>query len=253
MKKFSGLFFCVLALAGCSDPSSRIRGEVLAGCIKSGNSKSLCFCAFDKLEAEYGDQLTNSAPSQLLSSFARSLQECHTGQTSLSASEGAASKALEEAFDRSATRPVTLATDAREADAHVAVGSVAQQALNAAINDQVHIRTRYGGGNEYRDGRKIIETDVNGDASPDAIVLYTIEGAGAGNAVVQTLALFFENHGNYSAQDSAIVDGATDIALSNDGTVIVTSLMHGPDDPDCCPTIESTTQYRIEGTQRLPR
>lgn len=252
MKRFSSLFFCVLVLAGCSDPHSRIRGEFLAGCLQGGASKSICSCTFDKLAVEYGDQLENTAPSQLISSMTRSAQECRTGQTSSTSSQSAADKSIEEAFNRALSKPITLPGNTRGVDAHIANSSQAQLALDAAINDQVHLRVRYGGGSEYRDGRKIIETDLNGDASPDAIVLYTIEGAGGGNAVVHTLALFFENHGNYSAQDSTIVDGASDIALGGDGTVIVTSLMHGPNDPDCCPTIESTSKYRIEGNQLLP-
>ncbi|MBV6823109.1 hypothetical protein KUF73_09230 [Pseudomonas sp. PD9R] len=46
-------FFTVLFLAGCSDPNKEARGQFLAGCVQSGVSKSICSCAFEKLEEKY--------------------------------------------------------------------------------------------------------------------------------------------------------------------------------------------------------
>jgi hypothetical protein len=252
MKKAICLFFCLLVMTGCSDPQSKFRGEFLAGCIKSSGNKNLCKCQLEKLESQHGDQLATIAPSQLLQLVANAALECRTGNTSEAASQKPATDSYKTALMQALTAPNST-TSTRSGSSTPAINETApSQALETAISEQVHIRTKYAGGSEYRYGRKIIEADFNGDQFADAVVLYTVEGAGAGNAIVTTLALFFGNQENYFAQGSTVVDGASDIALSDDGSILVTSLMHGPDDPDCCPSMKSTIQYRVEGNQILP-
>lgn len=253
MKRLVSLFFCVFALAGCSDPHSKIRGEFLAGCIQSGTSKSICTCAFEKVENHYGAQLENTAPAQVSPFIAQSMLECRNEQSSSKASPTAATDNFKTAFMQ-AMAPSNPATPSDKAANDSAVGTdvnASLKALDKVIAEQVNLRTQYGGGAEYRDGRKVIETDFNRDGSPDAAVLYTIEGAGGGNASVKTLQLFLGNQGSYVAEGSTIVDGASDITLGGDGSVLVHSLMHGPDDPDCCPSIRSSVRYRVEGNQLL--
>ena len=46
----------VLAMAGCSNENSQIKGEFLSGCLQGGTSKTICSCAYDKLESHYSDE-----------------------------------------------------------------------------------------------------------------------------------------------------------------------------------------------------
>lgn len=124
-----------------------------------------------------------------------------------------------------------------------------QRKLDSAVNQMIERQIAADGGAEYLAGRKILEADFNGDRSPDAVVLYTIEGAGGGNSAFHTLQLFLGNQDNYVAQGSVVVDGATDIALSSASDIVVTSLTHSPDDPDCCPSMKSTLRYHVDGNQ----
>lgn len=53
---FSKIIFVSLSLAfiaGCSDANKEVRGQFLAGCVQGGVSKSICSCAFEKLEEKY--------------------------------------------------------------------------------------------------------------------------------------------------------------------------------------------------------
>lgn len=53
MKSVVLALFAIVALAGCSDENSKVRGEFMAGCIKGGAGKSICACTFEKLEKAY--------------------------------------------------------------------------------------------------------------------------------------------------------------------------------------------------------
>lgn len=48
--------FALFFMSGCSDENKEVRGDFLAGCVQSGASKSICSCAFEKLEEKYTPQ-----------------------------------------------------------------------------------------------------------------------------------------------------------------------------------------------------
>ncbi|HEJ4043540.1 hypothetical protein LER27_13950 [Pseudomonas aeruginosa] len=56
MKSIVIALFAIVALAGCSDENSKVRGEFMAGCIKGGAGKSVCACTFEKLEKAYSPE-----------------------------------------------------------------------------------------------------------------------------------------------------------------------------------------------------
>lgn len=73
----------LVALAGCSDENSQIRGQFISGCMQSGASKSICSCMFGSLEKIYSPTemkaLNNqySAPSkQLVKDLMASAMAC---------------------------------------------------------------------------------------------------------------------------------------------------------------------------------
>lgn len=108
------------------------------------------------------------------------------------------------------------------------------------------------GGDEYKDGRQIIFADLNNDGIKDAVVLYTIEGQGGGNGYFQTLAAFIGNSAGWDFRGKAVVGkGVQDIQVVDPQTVKLTVLSVGPDDADCCPSVQSTENYKWDGTTFL--
>jgi len=60
---------------------------------------------------------------------------------------------------------------------------------------------------EYKENRKIIYGDVDGDGRKDAVVQYTLEGAGGGNSWGQNLVVFLNKKGVYKASGDKTVGG----------------------------------------------
>ncbi len=60
---------------------------------------------------------------------------------------------------------------------------------------------------EYREARKIVYGDVDGNSTKDAVVRYTLEGAGGGNSWGQNLAVFLNKKGVYKMSGDETVGG----------------------------------------------
>lgn len=79
----------------------------------------------------------------------------------------------------------------------------AQANLQKAIAN--HINKVREDASEYSKARKIVYGDVNGDGTKDAVVEYTLEGAGGGNSWGQNIAVFLNQKGVYKmAADEAV-------------------------------------------------
>lgn len=124
--------------------------------------------------------------------------------------------------------------------------------LAASADRMIASEIAQDGGNEYKDGRQIIFADLNNDGVKDAVVLYTIEGQGGGNGYFQTLAAFIGNSAGWDFRGKAVVgNGVQDMQVADPQTVRLTVLSVGPDDADCCPTVQSTENYKWDGTTFL--
>lgn len=125
--------------------------------------------------------------------------------------------------------------------------------LKLAIDRHVEAETSRDGGAEYPDARTVLLTDLNGDSYTDAAVLYSIEGQGGGNGSFQTLAAFYADNtgsGEWTYQGSTVVFGAgTGISSSLYRKISVSTLVHGPDDANCCPSVEGAQVYTWLGNQ----
>lgn len=53
MKAKIAVVLSLLAVAGCSDENSKLRGQFISGCIQGGGNKPICACTFKKLEEKY--------------------------------------------------------------------------------------------------------------------------------------------------------------------------------------------------------
>lgn len=90
--------------------------------------------------------------------------------------------------------------------------------------------------------------DLDGDGAGDGVIVIESDPGGSG--------VFFDLVGvlNRASQpltlapvplgDRVEVNGLT---LDDDGTVNVSVVKHGPDDPQCCPTLHVTLRYRLAG------
>ncbi|NIK63506.1 hypothetical protein [Xanthomonas cannabis] len=126
------------------------------------------------------------------------------------------------------------------------------EVINAAIADA---SKRADGATEYKEARKIVEGDLTGDGKPEVVALYTLEGSGSGNGAGGYLAAFQRKDGpQLQLVGTTSVSGygvaAQKVSLK-DGTVHVTLLVPGPDDPACCPSTEEESLYVFHGGKWL--
>ncbi|WP_386340552.1 hypothetical protein O4D10_02100 [Xanthomonas citri pv. citri] len=111
------------------------------------------------------------------------------------------------------------------------------------------------GASEYKDARKSVEADLTGDGKPEMVLLYTLEGQGGSNGAGSYLAAFQrEESGQLHLVSTTSVAGLGMAAQGlhvEDGTAYVTLLVPGPDDPDCCPSMEEQALYVLHGSKWL--
>ena len=93
--------------------------------------------------------------------------------------------------------------------------------------------------------------DLNGDGVGDAAVILA-ENSGGSGVFVYLVAVI--------NQDGTPVNVATQLlgdrvdlksVIIKDGEIVVNMITQGPDDPFCCPTMEVTQSYRLEGDQLI--
>ncbi|KAA0943832.1 hypothetical protein FQ186_29490 [Pseudomonas sp. ANT_H14] len=149
---------------------------------------------------------------------------------------------------------VTPTARPAEPAAHVesTVQALVPSDLAASADRMIASEIAQDGGDEYKEGRQVIFADLNNDGIKDAVVLYTIDGQGGGNGYFQTLASFIGNSAGWDFRGKAVVgNGVQDIQVVDPQTVRLTVLSIGPDDADCCPSVQSTENYKWDGTTFL--
>jgi hypothetical protein len=125
-------------------------------------------------------------------------------------------------------------------------------ALDAAVDREIGSEIAKDGGDEYKDARQILLTDLNGDGTNDAVVLYTIEGQGGGNGYFQSLATFYSSPGGWVHRGKLVVgQGVQSVEVSGPQTLRVKVLTVGPDDANCCPSVESIQKFTWNGATFL--
>jgi len=89
--------------------------------------------------------------------------------------------------------------------------SAADKVIEAHISKEAKSQ----GAAEYREARKVIFGDVDGDGDQDAVAQYTIEGMGGGNSFAQMLAIFTNQQGVYRFTTEEVVGGKFAYRTSN--------------------------------------
>ncbi|MEA9557499.1 hypothetical protein VC273_16800 [Xanthomonas nasturtii] len=80
--KVAAALAALLMLGACSSKADKARSEFIGSCASSGGSESVCECAFDKLQAHYGEegivaiQSEGSPPPDFIDQLADAAQQC---------------------------------------------------------------------------------------------------------------------------------------------------------------------------------
>jgi hypothetical protein len=94
---------------------------------------------------------------------------------------------------------------------------------------------------------KIAFGDLNGDGNPDAAVILLSSGGGSGGFF--ELAAMINQNGKPQQAAMQYLGDRVDIKsiAIKSGIIVVDMLTHGPNDPQCCPTVRKTQRYRLDG------
>lgn len=141
------------------------------------------------------------------------------------------------AASASATEPAATATAAMPA------------AFDGAVDRMIAAELAKDGGDEYKEGRQVVFADLNDDGVNDAVVLYTIEGQGGGNGYFQSLATFYADANGWNYRSTLVVgSGVQNVQVLDAKRLALKVLSVGPDDANCCPSVESVEQYKWNGS-----
>lgn len=103
-------------------------------------------------------------------------------------------------------------------------------------------------GDEFKDARQVVAGDINGDKVDDSAVLFSIE-IPSENTSTQYLAVFLRQPDGSLRFANALPVGGVGSSTSDfviaDETIRLTALTLGPDDSNCCPTLEQKTKYLL--------
>lgn len=93
--------------------------------------------------------------------------------------------------------------------------------------------------------------DLNGDEGEEAAVVLASNSGGSGTFVYLS-AVESAGGGLVNAATTLLGDRVQVSALTiEDGQILVTLLSHGAADPACCPTLETTRIYELQGDQLI--
>jgi len=128
----------------------------------------------------------------------------------------------------------------------------------AAIDKFISNQATRERGEEYPDARKVVTGDLNGDGTPETVVLYTIEGQNGTNNHIQYLAVFERVNGQLVHMTHVDVGSKSNRGVELDsvtnGMINLTTMRFGPNDPACCPTVKGKAWYRlVKGTLQAVR
>ena len=213
-----------MLVASCGGKEGKLRSEFVAGCTSQGAPKSMCKCAYDKLEGRYGFETMLAmkehgvTPPDYVDALFVAGAQCKAGDTSakLTLPSDAEQKGEPESIglatngddERLIENRDTASTAAvGGSDKEVAIESTADTsgAVDSLVASAIAAKAGAQGGSESRDARQVATGDVNTDGLPDTAAVFTIEVA-ADNTYTQYLAVFMgQGDGSLTLMDTVTV------------------------------------------------
>ncbi len=98
------------------------------------------------------------------------------------------------------------------------------------------------------DEEKIAMGDVDGDGDIDAVVILMCSGGGSGN--FYEVAVISNENGKPRYLTGKLLGDrikVNSVKVLRDGSILLDMVVHGPDDPQCCPTVREVQRYKIFG------
>jgi predicted small lipoprotein YifL len=89
--------------------------------------------------------------------------------------------------------------------------------------------------------------DLNGDGVDDAAVVLATSGGGSGTFISLEAVLNDQGRPKHVATASLGDRAQIKSVAIESGEITVDMVTHGPEDPMCCPTLEVTQKYKLEG------
>ncbi|RTW58975.1 hypothetical protein, partial [Pseudomonas aeruginosa] len=126
--------------------------------------------------------------------------------------------------------------------------NVEANGLKVAVDAAIIEHAQQNAASEYGEARRYLQVDFDGNGSTDAVVMYTLEPTSGGNYSNQYLVPLIHNGDAWEAKTRLdIMNSASDLADEGNGVLSYVELSHGPDDADCCPSMETKRLYKWNG------
>lgn len=112
-------------------------------------------------------------------------------------------------------------------------------------------------GEEYKEARKVLYGDTDGDGDEDAVAQFTVEGMGGGNNYIFYLAVFKNDGGKLTAVTDEAAGGklsrGIELTKIEKGVIYLDTKEYDEDDGSCCPSIEGKTTYVLQGKKLVEK
>lgn len=129
--------------------------------------------------------------------------------------------------------------------------SPSQNADTAVIDKFIAKQATQEDGEEYKDARKVVAGDLNGDGVTDLAVLYTIEGQNGTNNYAQYMAVFVRARGGLVPVTHTAVGGKwnrdVDLLSVKKNVIRCQTLSHRVDDPASTPSKKGIARFMLVG------
>jgi len=244
------MLLMVTASLGLTACNGKLKSQIVASCMQGGGPKENCTCLYEKLKDKYGVNTLEALrdhgaiPIDLGPTMVASTVQCSGLDPAV------AMKALGAGANVSSVQNPLAGPAAQDGLTPIGGGTPPQESFasdEAAIDSAIAITAAAESGEEFKEARKTALGDIDGNGTEgDLAVLFTIE-VGAQNLSTQYLAVFQRQaDGTIKFTSTTPVGGVVNAVnglVIKDEEIRLKTLELGPDDPQCCPTVEKQISY----------
>lgn len=156
-----------------------------------------------------------------------------------------------------ATENKTISTENKEEKTEQKAVALNKEEAQKVIDRYIAGVAKVSDASEYKEARKIIYGDLDGDGDEDAAAQFTIEGMGGGNNYGFYLAVFRNENGKLKGVTDDAIGGKLnrDVTFTKieNGRMFFDTKDYAEDDGACCPSIEGKTTYVLEGEKLVEK